>query len=172
MHLFPRIDSPCPLRWKILPSAERNFCTLCERKVYNLDRMNIEQRKAFLATRSEATCVAYSVPRRQSRAPIAAGLGLAAALSLGPAMAGEAPTGMPSVQQVNAVPAEAKAGYEAAQTLSMDEEILVGSVRDPRDAEWELDDANSELPEIPRREADAFLGDAEFIAAPDSSASR
>lgn len=172
MSLFPKIDSPCPLRWKTLPSAERNFCTLCERKVHNLDGMNVEQRKAFLAACSGDTCVAYSVPRRQNRAPIAASLGLVAALSCSPAMANEAPTGMSTVQQVSLLPAAADPGHDTPQTLSMEEGILIGGVSDPRNAQWELDDLDSDLPEIPRREADAFLGDTEFVAAPESAASR
>lgn len=172
MALFPKIDSPCPLRWKEMPSAERNFCTLCQRKVHNLDGMTTAQRRDFLASCSGEVCVAYTVPRRRSALPAAAGLGLAAALSLSPALAAEPPAAMSPVQGTTQtlVPAAPKADCDTPEAPK--EELVyleMGSVRDPQAAQLVLEPLDSGQPELPVVAADAFLETAEFIAAPEAS---
>jgi hypothetical protein len=80
MARVPLITSPCPLRWKSMPSAGRDFCGQCKRTVHNLDGMNDDERQAFFASCSGDVCVAYSV-----RGPlaVAGALGLGAAIALG-----------------------------------------------------------------------------------------
>ena len=77
MALVPKITSPCPLRWQTAPSAGRDFCGQCERRVHNLDGMDEAQRRAFLDGCSGKVCVFYTVKRR-SASPLM-GVGLAAA---------------------------------------------------------------------------------------------
>lgn len=173
MALFPKIDSPCPLRWKEMPSAERNFCTLCQRKVHNLDRMTAAQRRDFLASCSGEVCVAYTVPRRRSALPSAAGLGLAAALSLSPALAAESPAAMSPVQGSTQalIPAAPKADCDTAEEPK---EVVgytesMGSIRNPQAAQLVLEPLDSDQPELPVVAADAFLDTAEFVAAPEPS---
>lgn len=170
MALFPRIDSPCPLRWKEMPSAERNFCTLCQRKVHNLDGMTTAQRRDFLANCSGEVCVAYTVPRRRSAAAAAAGLGLAAALSLSPVLAAETNAAMSPVQGTgqSLIPTAPKADCdtpEAAQEWPP--VIIMGGVRNPNVAQLVLETPDNGQPELPVVAADAFLDSAEFVAAPD-----
>lgn len=159
MSSFPKIDSPCPLRWKSAPSAGRDFCTQCRRRVHNLDAMSEDRRRALLAGCETDICVSYSVPRRLA----AAGLGLAAALSFG-AAAAEVPADRSPVAAQTLIPSEAEADCATEDTKETEIiEILVGGVRDPRSAEWH--DAGN-LPEIPLAGADAFDDAAEFGAPP------
>lgn len=95
MARVPVITSPCPLRFASMPSAGRDFCGQCKRRVHNLDGMSDAQRSAFFANCSGEVCVAYTV-----RAPML----LAAALGLGAAAA--AFTSLPaSAQDAGAKPA-------------------------------------------------------------------
>ena len=68
MPAFPKIDSPCPLRWKTQPAAGRDFCSQCRRRVHNLDAMGEAERRALLAGCETDICVSYSVPRRRMAA--------------------------------------------------------------------------------------------------------
>ena len=176
MALFPKIDSPCPLRWKEMPSAERNFCTLCQRKVHNLDGMTTAQRSDFLAGCSGEVCVAYTVPRRRSAVPAAAGLGLAAALSLSPALAAETPAAMSPLQGTaqTLIPIAPKADCDTPETTKEEPEmvIVMGGVRDPGAAQLVLESPDSGQPELPVVATDAFLDTAEFVAAPDTTPPR
>ncbi|MCQ4163301.1 hypothetical protein [Tahibacter harae] len=169
MASFPKIDSPCPLRWKEMPSAGRDFCTLCKRQVHNLDAMSLDERRAFLASCSGEVCVAYTVPRKPLRAA-AAGLGLAAALSLTPALA-EPPAAMSPVAQQSLLPGEPKADCD---TPPEEEEFLpivyLGGVRNPAAAQLELETADNDLPELPVIDDDALLPAAEFVAPPQDAA--
>jgi hypothetical protein len=63
MASFPAITSPCPLRWRALPGPGRDFCTFCEKRVHNLDRMGEAERSALLASRDGSICVAYTLRR-------------------------------------------------------------------------------------------------------------
>jgi hypothetical protein len=168
MSLFPKIDTPCPLRWKEMPSAERNFCTLCQRKVHNLSAMAIDERRAFLASCSGDTCVAYTVPRRRSVAPLAAGLGLAAALSFSPTMAAEVPVDRSPVEQASLTPTEPKADCDTVEEESVELLVMTGGVRNPQATQLELESLDNDQPELPRVGPDAFLHDAEFVASPES----
>ena len=78
MARVPVITSPCPLRFASMPSAGRDFCGQCKRRVHNLDGMSDAQRVAFFATCAGEVCVSYSVRRSGALAGMF-GLGVAAA---------------------------------------------------------------------------------------------
>lgn len=165
---FPKIDSPCPVRWNAMPSAGRDFCTLCERRVHNLDAMTAEARRAFVAGCSGSVCVAYTVHRR--RVPAAAGIGLAAALVLAPvlASASDAPAMLQSpVEQADPLGLDAKPVADCTDDEDTElVEIVVGGVRDAGAAQWVDADA-IEAPELPAiGEDEWFDGMAEFVAEP------
>lgn len=161
MPSFPKIDSPCPLRWNAAPAAGRDFCSLCRRRVHNLDDLDETQRRALLAGCEETICVAYTV-KRSRRIAAAAGLGLAAALSV--AAAAEPPADRSPVTAASLLPSTPKPDCPP-QDNAREEliEVMVGGVRNPHEAEW---DEASDLPELPALDDDAFLGEAEFGAVP------
>ncbi|HSX62399.1 MAG TPA: hypothetical protein VLF18_19615 [Tahibacter sp.] len=162
MSSFPKIDSPCPLRWKSAPEAGRDFCTQCRRRVHNLDALDDAQRRALLAGCETDICVSYSVPRRRF-APAAAGLGLAAALSFG-AAAAEIPADRSPVAAQALIPSEPRAdcATEAEEQTEL-VEVMVGGISSAREAEW---DEASNLPDLPLAGPGAFENDAEFVAPP------
>lgn len=161
MSWFPKIDRPCPLRWAQMPGDGRDFCAQCQRRVHNLDAMPAPQRQAFLANCRGEVCVAYSVRRRRGSA---AGLGLAAALSLSPAIAALSPFALPP----SPTPPSSPLNGSEQPTPVEEIEIFVGGVRDPAATEPERLDGDP--PDLPRVDADAFLDEAEFIAAPATAA--
>lgn len=161
---FPKIDSPCPLRFGAVPEPGRDFCVRCERRVHNLDRLSAPERRAFLASCDGPVCVAYTraVPRALGAALAAAGV--AAALGAAPARA-EVPTGGGTA---------ATTADEAPIPCPIDPEIgeemviMVGGVLSPGDARWE-DDSETALPELPSAPPSDLLGGeelAEFVAPP------
>jgi hypothetical protein len=158
MSSFPKIDSPCPLRWKSAPSAGRDFCTQCRRRVHNLDAMNEAERRALLAGCETDICVSYSVPRRRIAA---AGIGLAAALSFGAAAADVPPDRSPVATQT-VIPSEPKADC-VTEEEALEIEVLVGGISNAREAEW---DEAGDLPVLPLAGPDAFDDAAEFVAPP------
>ncbi|HVH35068.1 MAG TPA: hypothetical protein VM847_13260 [Tahibacter sp.] len=165
MPSFPKSDSPCPLRWNAAPSAGRDFCSLCRRRVHNFDDLDETQRRALLAGCQDTICVAYTV-RRPLRMAAAAGLGLAAALS---AAAAEPTADRSPVAAASLLPSAPKPDCAGNDDTRRDDaveepiEIFVGGVRNPREAEW---DEASDLPELPALGDDAFLGEAAFGPTP------
>lgn len=159
MPAFPKIDSPCPLRWKTQPAAGRDFCSQCRRRVHNLDAMCEAERRALLAGCETDICVSYSVPRRRMAAA-----GLAVALSFG-AAATEPPADRSPVEKPALVPSVPSADCpteEQAELL----EIMVGGISHAREAEWHT---ASDLPDLPVARPDAFVDEADFIALPATS---
>jgi hypothetical protein len=177
MSDFPKIDSPCPLRWKSLPSAERNYCTHCSRKVHNLNGMSEMQRRTFLAGCSGSVCVAYTVPRRHSAA-VAAGIGLAAALSFTTAAAADnaaqqaTPSATSMATQTSVVDGDANE-VSNAELIDADNMILLGAVQIGAQYEEGEDELpqdewmDSDLPELPLLTPDDLREPAEFIEPPD-----
>ena len=156
MARVPVITSPCPLRWKSMPSAGMDFCGQCSRRVHNLDGMNDTERQAFFAACSGEVCVAYTVRRSSALAGVL-GLGVAAAsLAAGvPALAEET-----AVQPVVTGPTcDPNAKAQSIET------ITVGGVKSARDAKW-LDERDAQIPEPPQiGEIDA----AEWLPTPDGA---
>jgi len=180
MSDFPKIDSPCPLRWKSLPSAERNYCTHCSRKVHNLNGMSETQRRTFLAGCGGSVCVAYTMPRRRS-ATVAAGIGLAAALSFTTAAAGdnaaqqatpsEATSATSMATQTSVVDGANEAGH--VELIDADDMVLLGAVQVGAQYEEGEDEVpqnewmDSDLPELPLLTPDDLREPAEFIEPPE-----
>jgi hypothetical protein len=144
--MFPKITKPCPAAFKALPSAEKNFCTLCSRKVHNLNALSPQERFEFLRACSGEVCVAYTVQRKPHPLSAKAGLMLAAALASGGAMATE-------VGALN----------HGSEEMVEDLEFLGGTMSGDA-TEWQTQDqAQLALPEL-----NADAPELEFIAAPKS----
>jgi hypothetical protein len=154
MARFPKVDSPCPLDMDEQKRLD-GYCNRCHKQVHVLDGMDDAGRAAWLAAAEGPVCVSY---RRSSR--IASIAAIAITLVAGTAFAGEECADTPlsalisvSRQQVTPVdPAQGQllAGVESSNTDAQESDLLelviVGGIRDPRDAEW-VDD--SDLPELP-----------------------
>jgi len=153
MARVPVITSPCPLRWKSMPSAGVDFCGQCQRRVHNLDGMSDTQRQTFFANCSGDVCVAYTV--RHPRA-LAGMLGIAAALGGG--VTALAQDVVPTVVTGPTCDPDAKGrGLET---------IVVGGVKAARDMSW-IDEREAKLSDAsPIAEIDA----AEWLPAPQDPA--
>lgn len=148
MARVPVVESPCPIAGKPLPAGGSEHCTLCERPVHNLDRMNERERIAFMSSCSGRVCVAYTVRLPVSglrkRGVVAATVAVAAMVSLPLAAAEDSP-----VQGMSPV-------TPAAQLPNCDElldAIVVGGVSHGDQAEW-ADDGKDDRPELPVIEDD------------------
>lgn len=160
MASFPKIESPCPLRVTALPSAGKDFCSMCERKVHNLSAMSQFERSVFMRSCTGKVCVAYSIPVANTRtlAMAGVGLGMAVLLGAGSALAGDTdaaaqfdPAQKPDSLLETGAP-EKHCDDEEAEVMT--ELIMVGGISSPQDAEWVDADAPAEIPTIA---ADAML---------------
>ena len=171
---FPKIDSPCPLRMPTLPTAQKNFCTRCERKVHDLSAMTEAERGAFLASCSGKVCVAYALPRAPQAAALRIGLGMLTVMAAVPTVAQQ-----PRPDAISPVLSAPKFPYAESSEVRCDDAnepaeqeyvesiIIVGGVTDSQNVRWvEADDAQPALPAVPVVPADAFL-DVEFAEAPE-----
>jgi hypothetical protein len=145
--MFPKLTSPCPAKISSLPSGEKNFCTLCSRKVHNLNLLTEEQRVDFLKSCSGDVCVAYTVQRKRSQLGAKTGLVLAAAL-----------LGCKSVAEQN----DLQAAHDLKVTETYHEEF-VGTVATD-DIAWHAQDDESLGSVLPELQSDA--PELEFIAEP------
>ena len=59
--MYPRIDSPCPLKTIQFPEQGNFSCSVCSREVHDLSAMSERQRYAFLRQCSGEVCVSYKV---------------------------------------------------------------------------------------------------------------
>jgi hypothetical protein len=154
MARVPVVESPCPAG-KGVPAGKSEHCSLCERSVHNLDRMNERERRDFMESCSGKVCVAYTVrlPVRH-RGLAAASLAAAAALALPaaaspPADATDAPVGA-----MSPVPAEPGATPRLPNCNDFYyEDIIVGGVSHGDQAEW-ADDGKNAPPDLPTIEDD------------------
>jgi hypothetical protein len=142
MAKVPVIESPCPIAGKALPAGDTEHCTLCDRSVHNLDRLNAGERVAFMKSCSGKVCVAYTVRipagGLRKRAFAAAAL-TAAALTAWPAAAqDQLVVGQSSMADPNELPA-CDEGFDV---------VVVGGVSKGDEAQWADDgkDAPAELP--------------------------
>ena len=60
MARVPVVETPCPIAGKRLPAGATEHCTLCERTVHNLDRMNERERVAFMSVALRAMALSRS----------------------------------------------------------------------------------------------------------------
>ncbi|MBL8297042.1 MAG: hypothetical protein JNN30_01735 [Rhodanobacteraceae bacterium] len=158
MPSFPKIDTPCPLRWKRAPTKGGDYCSTCQRHVLNLDTLNDAQRRALVAGCATDICVSYTVTRRRLAT---AGLGLATALGINLAAAEVAPDRSP-VEAQSLIPSEVRADCATDEKEAPElVEVLVGGIRSPHDAEWvEV----SSLPDLPFADSNVFHDATEFVA--------
>ena len=147
MARVPVVDTPCPIAGKALPAGDTEHCSLCERSVHNLDRMNDRERREFMSGCSSKVCVAYTVKLPASGLPKRA---LATAAIA--AMAAAALTGLPAAAQESIV--EGQSPIPDPNGLPACEEwIIVGGVNKGDEAAW-VDDGKDAPPEIPAIEDD------------------
>ncbi len=144
MARVPLVTSPCPLRWSAMPSAGRDFCGRCNKRVHNLDGMNDAERAALLTSCSGEICVAYTVSRPLALAGLV-GLGVAAALG---------DPGLAVAQD------QAPAPVVTGPTCDpLDKMVVLGGVKAARDAKLvdERDVAQAPPPQIPEIDAAEWL---------------
>ena len=161
MACVPRIDQPCPLSREARRGLA-GYCGHCRKTVHSLDGLDEAQRRALLRGASGPICVSYRV---------SAGLGAAAlalSLAVSPAHAGTpaaADAGVlqtaTTVQPLTGTTATGSTLQSPAHPATQDppecdedevlEQIVVGGISRPDDAEWLEHD--SDLPELPMRDA-------------------
>lgn len=150
MARVPVITSPCPLRWKSMPSAGQDFCGKCSRRVHNLDGMSDAARDAFFASCSGDVCVAYSV--RRSAALVGA-LGLGVASMMQPAVAQDTVTrtargGDAAAQQSVPTIVTGPTCDPNGKGQALDF-IVVGGTTKAQDAAW-IDESEVAVPAAPQ----------------------
>jgi hypothetical protein len=149
--MYPRIDSPCPLKAIQLPEQGNFHCGLCKRDVHDLSAMDESERTAFLQQCSGEVCVSYKVRAniRELGKGALAGMFLvtASGLAVSVAAAPDNPQVIESPQASAIVP-------EDIGTLpdDMSDMVLVGGVHLPEKEAGQEDvvpDSNSTLQLIP-----------------------
>ncbi len=60
--MFPRIDSPCPLKKIEMPASGNFNCSTCNREVQDLTHLSESERRDFLAQCEGSVCVSYRLP--------------------------------------------------------------------------------------------------------------
>ena len=128
MSEYPKIDSPCPIKWDVLPEPGNSFCQHCRRHVHNLSAMSIKERKRFMKSCGDSVCVAYAIKPKLKEQKIVWAAAMAASVMV-------------------TVPGLAAA---ACDPISEVEEFVVvmGGVKDPANAQWS-DERNVKPPELP-----------------------
>lgn len=149
MARAPIVESPCPVAGKQLPKGSTEHCTLCERSVHNLDRMNASERVEFMSACSGKVCVAYTVrmpiSSARNRGLAAAALAAAAMASLPLAAAEDSP--VVGMSPIAGTPAPLPGCDD------MFDVVIVGGVSHGDQAEW-ADDGKDAPPELPVIEDD------------------
>ena len=149
MARVPVVESPCPIAGKQLPKGANEHCTLCDRSVHNLDRLNSRERVEFMSACSGKVCVAYTVrvpvSSLRKRGLTAAALAAAALVSL-PAAAAED-------QLVEGMSPVAANPNQLPACDDYIEWIEVGGVSHGDQAEW-TDDGKDAPPDLPVIEDD------------------
>lgn len=113
--MFPRIDSPCPLKSLQLPEQGNFNCTACKREVHDLSAMNLTERQEFLSQCSGEVCVSYKVRAslKSLKYSAVAGLFMVSATGL-------------------ALPVAAQVGDNLDE--SVEDMILVGGIKPPHNS--------------------------------------
>jgi hypothetical protein len=125
MARFPIIDSPCPLGQDEIAGIA-GHCRHCGETVHSLDGIDDAERSAFMSRAKGSICVSYRLPMR---------IGAALALALAAPVFGQ--------------DSPAAAPCEKAPAVEQQEIVVMGSVREPANAEWTEDMSLPELPTAP-----------------------
>lgn len=136
MAMFLKIQSPCPYKSDLSAVMDGDFCRMCKRNVVDLTSWSDEQRVSFLASCETEVCVSYRLPLRPALAVAA----MAATVAALPAAAQDAP-----VAQVAAV----EAAPDAAPVPDEEMYIIVGGIKDPKNAQFIEDPADAKMPAMP-----------------------
>ncbi|QBB70987.1 hypothetical protein ELE36_11860 [Pseudolysobacter antarcticus] len=157
MATFPRIDSPCPLRFNSMPGAAGFDCSQCQRHVHNLSAMSESAREQFLAGCDDSVCVAYTVPRVSPRAATAWVLAASVGLMAGSAMAQSTP--LPATLDEALAQMSGKSSGDTSTVqgqLGLDSVMMLGGVSNPRSAERVDFSVGPRAPELPVVLDDAY----------------
>lgn len=113
--MFPRIDSPCPLKSLQLPEQGNFNCSSCKREVHDLSAMDNTERQEFLSQCNGKVCVSYKVKAslKSLKQGAVAGLFMVSATGL-------------------ALPVAAQVGDNLDE--SVEDMILVGGIKAPQNA--------------------------------------
>ena len=79
MALFPKIQSPCPVKDKVAVYMDGDVCRLCKRQVFDLTEMSDAERIAFVRGCKDEVCVSYKISVLAAAVAIAAVAGPTAA---------------------------------------------------------------------------------------------
>jgi hypothetical protein len=140
MPVYPKIETPCPVRDRLSEVLDGDFCRECKERVTDLTGMSDEERIAFMANRTGKVCVMYRRPIK----PVLAAAALAAVAMPMAAAAQDAPP--PAAEEV-------VAGGAGAEM-----EIIVGGIgarKDGSPSEGE-DKADAALPDLPVIDGDTI----------------
>jgi hypothetical protein len=107
---------------------------MCKRNVVDLTAWSDEQRVSFLASCETEVCVSYRLPLK----PALAAAAMAAAVAALPAAAQDAPVAPVAVTDVT-----------AEAPMVEDYDIIVGGIKDPKNAVFVEDAADAKLPTLP-----------------------
>lgn len=127
MARFPKIDSPCPYKSQLSAVLDGDFCRMCKRDVFDLSGWSDGERAAFLSGCETEVCVRYTLPIR----PAIAAAALAMAAVAAPAHAQDTAAAAASVPDVEL------------------DQIIVGGIKDPKNARLVEDPADAALPQLP-----------------------
>lgn len=149
MARVPVVESPCPIAGKQVPKGATEHCTLCDRSVHNLDRMNARERVEFMSSCSGKVCVAYTV-----RVPVSSlrKRGLAAAAFTAAALV-SLPIAAAEEQLVEGMSPVAGNPNELPACDDYSDVIVMGGVLRADQAEW-ADDGKDAPPDLPVIEDD------------------
>ncbi len=136
---FPRIDKPCPYKANLAAVMDGDFCTMCSRSVIDLNAMGTTDRKLFLSSCDGEVCVSYSL-----KPAIAAAALAVAAMALPGAAAAQAVDPAPVAAQQVAQPDPAAIAVDDEDML-----IVVGGIRDPKNAKLVDNPLDDLLPPLP-----------------------
>lgn len=149
MACFPKIDRPCPLS-RAEQAGVGGHCAHCDHAVHHLDGLDSEARRALVRNAGGPLCVAYRVPMAAAALALSLALPVAAQENAGlPPASDEAPIIATAgaegpVSPVTSPEAEPPECEEALEEMLM----VMGGISATDAAQW-LDEADSELPEIP-----------------------
>ncbi len=139
MAIFPKVQSPCPVKNSLAEYMDGDICRLCERQVFDLNAMSDAERQAFMASCTGEVCVSYKIPLR----------GMAAALALSAAA-----VSMPAAAQDALVELDGNAAEHQNLEKCLDEHeiiewVTVGGIKDTTDVEYIDTEEDLETPELP-----------------------
>ena len=139
MALFPKVQSPCPLKADFKACMEGDICRMCKRQVFDLSAMSDADRVSFMQDCEEEVCVSYTLTIRRT---VAAAM-LGAAIASVPAAAQEV-AGTETLSE----PVEDVLCLDGVETFDYDV-IIVGGIKDTKGVEYIDTEADLDIPELP-----------------------